>query len=75
MKTSRLSEIPQNPKYVIIKEIRPNFIMSMNPISSSNLGMGSGINVRQIEEPMMSQEVNLPPQIIEEINTDIIPNV
>ena len=74
MKTSRLNEIPPNPNDVVIKEIPPNYIMSMNPISCSNFVMGSGMNVRQISEPIMSQEVNPPTQMIEEINTDIIPN-
>jgi len=36
--------------------------------------MGAGMNVGQSQEPMMSQEINAPPQMIEEINTDIIPN-
>ena len=74
IKTSRLSEIPPNPDDVVMKQLPPNYIISMNPISSSNLGMGSGMNAGQIAEPMMSQEISPPPQMIEEINTDIIPN-
>jgi hypothetical protein len=74
IKTSRLSEIPPNPDDVVIKKLPQNYIMSMNPISSSNLGMGPGINSAQIAEPIMSQEISPPPKMIEEINTDIIPN-
>jgi hypothetical protein len=74
IKTSRLSEIPPNPDDVVIKKLPQNYIMSMNPISSSNLGMGPGINSVQIAEPIISQEINPPPKMIEEINTDIIPN-
>ena len=74
IKTSKLSEIPSNPDDVVIKQHPPNYIISMNPISSSNLGMGAGMNAGQISEPMMSQEISPPPQMIEEINPDIIPN-
>ena len=74
IKTSKLSEIPSNPDDVVIKQHPPNYIISINPISSSNLGMGAGVNAGQISEPMMSQEISPPPQMIEEINPDIIPN-
>ena len=75
-KTSRLSDIPPNPEHVVMRQLPPNYIVSMNPISSSNLGMGmgTGMSVGQSQEPIMSQEINAPPQMIEEINTDIIPN-
>lgn len=72
-KTSRLSDIPPNPEDVVMKQLPANYIVSMNPISSSNIGMGPGMNVGQSQEPMMSQEINAPPKMIEEINTDIIP--
>ena len=78
VKSSKLSEIPANPEDVEIKELPANYTLSMNPISSSNLGMvmPSGINMHlgQNEPPMISQTINEPHKIIEEINTDIIPN-
>ena len=75
--SSKLSELPANPDDVIIKELPPNYALSMNPISSANLGMGvpMGMNMGQSVTPMNSQEINEPPpQMIEEIDTNIIPN-
>ena len=76
IKSSRLRDIPSNPDDVVIKELPPNFTFSANPISSSNMGIGINTNnmgMGQNDTGMMPQEINEPPKIIEEINTDIIP--
>ena len=76
--SSRLRDLPSNPEDVVIKELPPNYTLSVNPISSSNLGMGMGMpmgmNMGQSSGPMMTQEINEPPKMIEEINTDMISN-
>ena len=76
LKSTRLSDIPSNPDDVIIKELPPGFTISMNPISNSNMGMSNmnNMNIGQNTMEMNPPEINEPPQMIEEINTDIIPN-
>ena len=74
---SKLKDIPSNPEDVEIKELPPNFTISMVPISSANIGMPIVSNeniVQNIPSQIASQTMNEPPQMIEEINTDIIPN-
>ena len=75
-KPRSLKDIPSHPEDVIMTEIPPNLAISMNPISSSNLG---GIGQIPIINPQtdlnqIPQELNQKPRIIEEINTDIVPN-
>ena len=72
---ARLSDIPSNPDDVIITEIPSNLAISMNPISSSNLGgmISAPMNVQPNIINQMPQELTEKPKIIEEINTDIIP--
>ena len=78
-----LKDIPSNPDDVAITEIPPNLAVSMNPLSSSNLRFaGSAISVMPVvpiqasQENInqISQEMPEKPKMIEEINTDIIPN-
>ena len=58
-----LKDIPSHPEDVIITEIPQNYALSMNPVSSTNLnGM-----------PIIPQEINQAPKMVEEINTDLIP--
>ena len=77
---SRLKEIPSNPEDVEIKELPPNYTISANPILNSSVpvgipvGMNMNMNMSQNEPPMISQNLNEPPKLIEEINTDIIDN-
>ena len=77
---SKLKEIPSNPEDVEIKELPPNYTISVNPILNSNVPMGIPVgmnsNMSQNEPPMISQNLNLnePPKLVEEINTDIIDN-
>jgi len=76
--SSNLKDIPSNPDDVVIKELPPNYTLSMNPVSSGMgvpIGVPMGMNMGQSEVPMMSQEVNEPPpKMIEEIDTNVIPN-
>ena len=74
-KMARLNDIPSNPDDVIITEIPSNLAISMNPISSSNLGgmISAPMNVQPNIINQMPQELTEKPKIIEEINTDIIP--
>ena len=77
LKSSRLNDIPANPDDVVIREVPPNFVVSMNPISCSNIGMNnnmSNIPMGQNNIGIMPEIMNEPPKVIEEINTDIIPN-
>ena len=75
---SKLKEIPSNLEDVEIKELPPNYTISVNPISNSALPIGSSvgmnINMSQNEPVKESQNLNEPepPKLIEEINTDII---
>ena len=75
---SKLKEIPSNPEDVEIKEFPPNYMISVNPIYNSNMGMGMPVgmnkNMSQNEPQMISDNLNEPPKVIEEINTDIINN-
>ena len=75
---SKLKEIPSNPEDVEIKELPPNYTISANPISNLSLPMGipvgMNMNMSQNEQPMISQNLNEPPKLVEEINTDIIQN-
>ena len=77
-KSLRLSDIPSNPDEVVIKELPPGFTISMNPASSTNIGMGmsnmNNMNLALNNMEMNPHEMNEPLQIIEEINTDIISN-
>ena len=70
-----LKDIPSHPEDVMITDIPQNLAISMNPLSSSNL---MGISTVPIANPQdnlnqMPQEIIEKPKIIEEINTDIIP--
>ena len=71
-----LKDIPSRPEDVIISEIPPNLAISMNPLSSSNLGgmVNVPINYQQNNISQVPQNLIEKPKIIEEINTDIIPN-
>ena len=77
---SKLKEIPSNPEDVEIKELPPNYTISVNPILNSSVpvgmpaGMNMNMNMSQNVPPMISQNLNEPPKLIEEINTDIIDN-
>lgn len=75
-KLPRLKDIKSNPEDVVITEIPSNLAISMNPLSSSNIGgMGTvPITYQQNNISQIPQESNEKPKIIEEINTDIIPN-
>jgi hypothetical protein len=81
LKSSRLGDIPANPDDVVIRELPSNFVLSVNPISSSNIGMGMNMNnnmgsmvMNQNNMEVMPETINEPPKVIEEINTDIIQN-
>ena len=70
-----LKDIPSHPEDVMITDIPQNLAISMNPLSSSNL-MGIGtVPIANPQENLnqMPQEILEKPKIIEEINTDIIP--
>ena len=70
MRPTSLRDIPSNPDDVSITEIPPNLAISMNPLSSSNLRVVGPVG------PIQATSANIPenPKIIEEINTDLIPN-
>jgi hypothetical protein len=83
IKPSSLKDIPSNPDDVAITEIPPNLAVSMNPLSSSNLRFAGSvisampvvpIQASQENINQISQEMPEKPKMIEEINTDIIPN-
>lgn len=79
-KLPNLKDIPSNPDDVIITEIPSDLAISLNPRSSTNLGVmpsvptnfpENNINNNIIQSP---NEFESKPQIIEEINTDLIQN-
>ena len=77
IKPTSLKDIPSNPDDVVITEIPQNLAISMNPLSSSNLRYtGSVVPIQPIQTNIAptSQEILEKPKMIEEINTDIIPN-
>ena len=75
-KPKSLKDIPSHPEDVIIKEIPSHLAISMNPISSSNLGAIGQLPITNFQSDLgqIPQNLNQKPSIIEEINTDIIPN-
>ena len=77
IRPNSLKDIPSNPDDVAITEIPPNLAISMNPLSSSNIRFaGSAVPIQPMQTNIISpsQEIIEKPKIIEEINTDIIPN-
>ena len=75
-KLPNLRDIPSHPEDVIITEIPSNLAISMNPLTCSNLQGVSTVPVSNLQQSDMNkipQTFNEKPQIIEEINTDIIP--
>ena len=77
IKPTSLKDIPSNPDDVVITEIPQNLAISMNPLSSSNLRYtGSVVPIQPMQTNIAptSQEILEKPKMIEEINTDIIPN-
>ena len=75
-KPKSLKDIPSHPEDVIIKDIPSYLAISMNPISSSNLGAIGQLPITNFQSDIgqIPQDLNQKPSIIEEINTDIIPN-
>ena len=75
-KPKSLKDIPSHPEDVIIKDIPSHLAISMNPISSSNLGAVGQLPITNFQSDIgqIPQDLNQKPSIIEEINTDIIPN-
>ena len=75
-KPKSLKDIPSHPEDVIIKDIPSYLAISMNPISSSNLGAIGQLQITNFQSDIgqIPQDLNQKPSIIEEINTDIIPN-
>jgi len=70
-----LKDIPSHPEDVMITDIPQNLAISMNPLSSSNLMGINTVPIANNQENLnqMPQEIIEKPKIIEEINTDIIP--
>ena len=79
-KISSLKDIKSNPEDVMITELPPNFAVSMNPLSCTNLGINNATPV-SINHPQnninintqTTQELNANEKIIEENNIDTIP--
>ena len=79
-KISSLKDIKSNPEDVMITELPPNFAVSMNPLSCTNLGINNAtpvsINHPQNNINIITQttpELNANEKIIEENNIDTIP--